>query len=245
LQQQSFGAAGGAVPLAQQAFGFGTQLPEALGQAQEALTQTLQPFDPESTISNFAPARDAAVRNFENVTVPSILERFAGANAVSSSAAPQAVANAGRDLSLGLSSQLGQLLNQGEQSQLNRQQQGIGQALQVAGAPLALTQQAGQAGLGLLGGAAGFGSQQRSLEQQKLNALMAQFQEGQASNNQFLNLLPLALGTQAFENVAQQGGGGLGGVLGGALGAFAGTEKGAGGISNILGGIPGLGSFFG
>jgi len=245
LQQQAFGQAGGAIPLAQQAFGFGTDMPQAFGQAQEQLTRTLQPFDPQSTISNFAPARDAAVRGFENVTVPSIMERFAGANAVQSSAAPQAIAEAGRDLELGLSSQLGKLLQQGEQSQLNRQQAGIGQALQVGQAPLGLTQQAGQAGLGLLGGAADFGAQQRALEQQQLNAMLAKFQEGQAGANPFLNLLPTALGTSAFENIAMQSGGGLGGALGGALGAFAGTEKGAGGISNLLGGIPGLGGFFG
>jgi hypothetical protein len=245
LQQQAFGQAGGAIPLAQQAFGMGTDLPEAFGQAQEQLTRTLQPFDPQSTISNFAPAREVAVRQFEDVTIPNILERFAGANAVRSSAAPQAIADAGSELSQGLSAQLGQLLQQGEQSQLNRQQAGIGQALQVGQAPLNFTQQAGQAGLGLLGGVADFGSQQRSLEQQQLNALMAQFQERQPGANPFLNLLPSALGTTAFENVATQSGGGLGGVLGGAFGAFAGTEKGAGGLSNLLGGIPGLGSIFG
>lgn len=231
LQQQSFGAAGGALPLAQQAFGFGTSLPQAFGQAQDQLTKTLQDFDPQSTISNFAPARDVAVRNFQDVVVPSILERFAGANAVGSSAAPQAVADAGADLSGNLSAQLGQLLQQGEQSQLNRQQAGIGQALQVGQAPLQFTQQAGQAGLGLLGGVADFGAQQRALEQQRLNAARSRFQEGQASSNPFLNLLPTALGTSAFENVAQQGGGGLGDVLGGAFGQFAGSEAGSAALS--------------
>jgi hypothetical protein len=236
LQQQAFGQAGGALPLAQQLFGMGNNLPQAFGQAQDQLTKTLQDFDPQSTISNFAPARDVAVRQFENVTIPNILERFAGAGGVRSSAAPQAIADAGSDLSQGLSAQLGQLLQQGEQSQLNRQQAGIGQALQVGQAPLNFTQQAGQAGLGLLGGVADFGAQQRSLEQQQLNALMAQFQEGQASNNPFLNLLPQALGTTAFENVAQQGGGGLGSILGGAFGSFAGSEAGAGALAGLFGG---------
>jgi hypothetical protein len=242
LQQQAFGLAGGAIPLAQQAFGFGTQLPEALGQAQEQLTRTLQPFDPASTISSFAPARDVAVRAFENVTIPNILERFAGANAVRSSAAPQAIAEAGRDLSLGLSQQLGNLLFGAEQAQLGRQQQGIGQALQVAGAPLGLTQGAAQTGLGILGGVSGFGAQQRALEQQRLAAEQARFTEGLPAANPFLNLLPTALGTQAFENVAFEGGGGLGAALGPAFGGFFGSEAGAGLLAGGLSGLGGLGA---
>jgi hypothetical protein len=205
LQQQAFGLASGLGGLASQAFGFGTELPQALGQAQDQLTRTLQPFDPQSTISNFAPARDVAIRQFEDVTIPNILERFAGANAVRSSAAPQAIADAGSELSQGLSAQLGQLLQQGEQSQLNRQQAGINQALQVAGAPTALTQQAGQTGLGLLQGLFGLGQQQRGITQQGLSGQQQKFQEGLASANPFLNLLPTALGTSSFENIVTPG----------------------------------------
>jgi hypothetical protein len=245
LQDAAFGLAGGIGDITSRLFGQ-AGLPlgqEQLGQAQEQLTRTLAPFDPATTISNFEPARQVALRTFERDILPSALEPFAGADAVDSAASRRAVTEAGTDLSLGLSAQLGTLLQQAEQAQLNRQQAGINQALQVAAAPSALTQAQGQIGAqgaDLLSQLFNIGAGQRGIEQQFLTAEQQRFQEAQPFANPFLNLLPQALGVQAFENVVTPSSPGLGESLLPALGAFAGSPAGSSAITGALGGLGGL-----
>lgn len=246
-QQQAFGMAGGAFPSIGSAFdaasqGIGAFNPQQgydfLNQAQQNLGYATQEFDPQTILDAFEPARDIAVNQFERSTVPALLERF-GATSGGSGALQEQLARAGSDLSLGLSAQIAPSLVQGQQAQLNRQLQGAGLGGQLAQAPGSLAMQSlgiGAGGGDLLGQALGFGSAEQAQNQAMLTADQQRWMEGQAYNNPYLqSLAPLALGTQAFENVVTPGSQGLLGALAPALGSFAGSEAGAGAISSGLG----------
>ena len=234
LQQQAFGLAGGLGQgigagidvFGQSLGGFDpSQGQGLLGQGVGALQGATQQFDPQSILSALEPGRQLAERQFEQRTVPSLLERF-GATSGASGPLNRALAEAGVDLSLGLGAQAAGPLIQGQQAQLNRQLQGAGQFGQFAGIP---GQLAGQ-GLGIGGGATdllsrlfGFGGLQQGLGQGIAGAEQARFQEAQAFANPFLNLLGPALGTQGFQAFQQPSGPSplsqIGGFFGGA-GAF-------------------------
>jgi hypothetical protein len=84
----------------------------------------------------FQPIQAEAQRQFQQQTIPSILNAF-GSNAKSSSALNQALASAGQDLNTSLASQLAQM-----------QLGASGQAAQLAGMPFQQGLSAAQLGLG-------------------------------------------------------------------------------------------------
>lgn len=253
LQQQAFGLAGGlgqgigaGIDVFGQALGGfdPSQGQGLLGQGVQALQGATQQFDPQSILSALEPGRQLAERQFEQRTVPSLLERF-GATSGASGALNRALAEAGEGLSLGLSAQAAGPLIQGQQAQLNRQLQGAGQFGQFAGIP---GQLAGQ-GLGIGGGITdilsqllGIGGAQQGLPRGVAGAEQARFQEAQPFANPFLNLLSPALGTQAFQNVGVQQ---PPGVLSGALGGFGNLLTQPGGINALGGNISNLFDAFG
>ena len=217
LQQQAFDAFG------QLGGQLNNLLPQALQgftAANQSLQQQLQPFDPTNTTNFFNTSiKDPSVRAFQQDIVPGISERFAGKNALRSGAFGRTLARAGSDLSSNLGAQLGNLLFQGEQAHLNRQNQAAGQLASQSLLPAQLANPLMQ-----------LGGLQRGITQQGLSANQSRFLEGLPSNNPALALLGPALNTQAFQPVVTQQSDPFGsamGALGTAGGAFLGTEAGA------------------
>ena len=210
LQQQGFGLAGGLGPgigSGLQAFGGfdPTQGQGFLGQAGQGLTAGLG-FDPtQDILAAFEPSRQLATRQFEQTTVPSLLSRF-GSGSGASGALNKALAEAGADLSLGLSAQTAPFIGQAALNQPGLQFQGAQLGGQLAGVPGQIAQQ----GLGLGGEGLqqllGIGGLQQQGARGRAGANQARFLESQAFNNPFLTqFLGQALGTPAFENIAFQG----------------------------------------
>ena len=249
LQQQAFGLAGGLGQGISQGIDiFGQTLGQFdpsqgqgfLGQAGGALQRGLD-FDPTQSIQDaFAPSRQLALNTFNQQTVPNLLERF-GATSGSSGALNQALSEAGANLSLGLSAQTAPFIGQAALNQPGQQFQGANIGANLAQLPGVLAGQGtaigGQA-TDLLSQLFNIGGLQQGQQAGVAGANQARFQEAQPQNNPFLSLLSQALGTQAFENVFQQGSPGLGGQLLPALGSFVG----GGGLEGFNfggGGLPG------
>ena len=88
-------------------------------QAQGAYGEFLQPYDPEQFQGLFQQAFiDPAMQTYEQQVLPSIQQRYIGANAGSSSALNQALASSASDLSTSLGSQMGQFYQQQQQNKL-------------------------------------------------------------------------------------------------------------------------------
>lgn len=89
---------------------------EGLGpQANEAMSQMLQPYDEEQFQGLFQKAFiDPAMMNYEQQAIPGIKESMISQNASSSSSLNQALAASAQDLSTGLGTQMGQFF-QGQQ----------------------------------------------------------------------------------------------------------------------------------
>ena len=234
LQQQAFSGFGDLGGLGNLGIGLGQQGlqqfdPGAsqgfLDQAGGALQQGLQGFDPERILSALEPGRQLAQRQFDEKTVPNLLERF-GATSGSSGALNQALAEAGANLSLGLNAQAAPFLGQAALSAPGQQFQGAGLAGNLAQLPGQLAQQSlglGAGGSDILGQLLNVGGQQRGIAQEPLSA---QFQAAQQPAQLLGGFAPLGLGTQAFTNFQQQQGpSGVGQALGG-LGSFIGKQEG-------------------
>jgi hypothetical protein len=192
LQQQGFNFAGGLGFDPSQGQGF-------LDTSQQALQQGLQPIDTQAIAQAFEPSRQQALSTFQRDIVPNITERF-GATSGASGALNRAFAEAGRDLSLGLSAQQAPFVGQAILNAPGQQFAGAQLGGQLAGIP---GQLAGQ-GLGFAGGLAGLGAQQRGIQQQQLGAEQQRFQEAQPFNNPFLaQFLGTGLGTRGFENIIE------------------------------------------
>ena len=209
LQQQAFGLAGGlGQGIGAGLQGFGQFDPSQgqgfLNQAGGALQQGLG-FDPtQSILDAFGPSRQLALNNFNQRTVPGLLERF-GAQSGRSGALNQAFAEAGANLELGLSAQTAPFIGQAALNRPGQQFQGAQLGGQLAGIPGQLAGQGFNLGSQGLMQLLGIGAQQQSLPIGIAGAEQARFGEAQAFNNPFLNLLGPALGTQGFENIAFQG----------------------------------------
>lgn len=243
LQQQGFGLAGGLAPgigagldLFGQTLGQfdPTQGQGFLGQAQGALQQGLG-FDPTQDILRaFEPSRRLAMRGFEQDIVPGLLERF-GATSGPSGPLNRALAEAGAGLELGLSAQTAPYIGQAALQQPGLQFAGAGLGGQLAGVPGQLAQQGAQLGgmsTDLLSQLFNIGGLQQQLPRGVAGAEQARFMEAQPYANPFLTQFgPLALGTQAFQNVIQPQGQGLGSALLPGLGSFLGGMGGGGGGS--------------
>ena len=248
LQQQAFGLAGGLAPgigagldlFGQSISGFDPSQGQGfLGQAGQALGKGLG-FDPtQDILKAFEPSRRLAMRGFEENIVPNLLERF-GATSGPSGPLNRALAEAGAGLELGLSAQTAPFIGQAALQQPGLQFQGAGLGGQLAGIPGQLAQQGtqlGGQGADLLSQLFNIGGLQQQLPRGVAGAEQARFQEGQPFANPFLSQFgPLALGTQAFTNVIQPQGQGLGSALLPGLGAFAG----AGGFQNVGSQLAGL-----
>ena len=247
LQQQAFGLAGGLGPgigaglgiFGQTLGGFDPSQGQGfLGQAGQGLTAGLG-FDPtQDILAAFEPSRQLATRQFEQTTVPSLLSRF-GSGSGASGALNRALSEAGANLSLGLSAQTAPFIGQAALQQPGLQFQGAQLGGQLAGIPGQLAQQGVNIGGGatdLLSQLFNIGGLQQQLPRGQAAAEQARFQEAQPFANPFLNFLGPALGTSAFENIAQPQGPGLGASLLPAIGAFAGS----GGLSSLAGSLGGL-----
>lgn len=240
LQNQAFsgfgglgGLGAGALGLAQQGLsGFDPSLSQGfLDQAGGALQQGLQGTDTQAITDAFAPSRQLAQNQFQQETIPNLLERF-GASSGGSGALQSQLANAGSNLSLGLRAQEAPFIGQAALNRPGQQFQGAGLAGNLAGIPGQLAQQSlglGASGSDLLGQLLNVGGIQRGIAQEPLNA---QFQAAQQPANLLAQFGPLGLGTQAVTNFQQQQQPGLFQSLLPALGGFAG----AGGFNGLFGG---------
>lgn len=101
--------------------GFLQQIFGQLGQpGVETLGQFLQPYDPEQFQGLFQQAFiDPALLSYEQQVLPAIQQRFVDANAGSSSALNQALAQSATDLSTMLGSQMGQFYQNQQANQLS------------------------------------------------------------------------------------------------------------------------------
>ena len=258
LQQQGFGLAGGLAPgigagidLFGQTLGQfdPTRAQGLLGTSEQALGRGLG-FDPTQDILRaFEPSRRLATRGFEEETVPFLSERF-GATSGPSGAFNKALSEAGANLQLGLSAQTAPFIGQAALQQPGLQFQGAGLGGNLAQLPGILAQQGtrlGAQGTDLLTQLLNIGGLQQQLPRGQAAAEQARFQEAQPQANPFLSQFgPLALGTQAFTNVVQPQGQGLGAALLPALGTFFGTESGSEFATTLAtGGLTGLGRLLG
>lgn len=79
----------------------------------------MQPYDPEQMQGLFQQSFiDPAMQAYEQQVLPSIQQRFIGANAGSSSALNQALASSAADISTSIGSQAGQFYQQAQQNKL-------------------------------------------------------------------------------------------------------------------------------
>lgn len=254
LQQQAFGLAGGLGPgigagidlFGQTLGGFDPGRAQGLlGTSEQALQRGLG-FDPtQDILSALEPGRQLAQRQFEQETVPFLLERF-GATSGPSGALNRALSEAGADLSLGLGAQAAPFLGQAALQQPGIQFQGAGLGGNLAQLPGQLALQGAQlGGIGtdLLSQLFNIGGLQQQLPRGIAGAEQQRFEEAQPFRNPFLTQFgPLALGTQAFQNVGVQQPPGLGSSVLPGLGSLLGQQ---GGISNLFGNIGALGQGIG
>lgn len=113
--------------LQQQAFGFAGRLPSFLqGPA-------FQPFDPAQITAQFQPTAQFARQGFQQETIPAIMAALGATGTARSSGAANILGRQGRNLELGLASQLGQQQFGAQQAQLGRQAMLPGLAGQMGG----------------------------------------------------------------------------------------------------------------
>jgi len=252
LQQQGFGAAGGLTPLSQAGMGYfgnvlsGTDPMAAQGyeqMASQGLQNVMQPFDPSMVSQVMQPAQDLAMQNYQQNVVPYIMERYgAGANAKNAGAMWSELGKQGANMSLGLSNQMAQYLYPAWQNQLGRQQQGVGQAMQLSQIPGQTLSQAGQiGGMGadLLGQQMNIGGVQRDITGQGMQEQYQKYQQAQPYNNPYLQMAMNLLSQGAsmpMQVGQQQQGPGMASLLPG-LGSFLGSEN---SMSNLFGNLGGL-----
>lgn len=203
LQQQAFGGLGG---IGQQGFdiagqqlaGFDpSQAQGFLGQAGGALSQGLQGVGTQAITDAFAPSRQLAQNQFQQETIPNLLERF-GASSGGSGALQQQLAQAGGNLSLGLRAQEAPFIGQAALNAPGQQFQGAGLAGNLAQLPGRLAGQGLGISQNILQQLLSAGGQQRGISGEQLRA---QQQTALQPQNLLAQFGPLGLGTQSFENV--------------------------------------------
>lgn len=118
----------------QQRFLSGLGLGGLAQQAGSAYGQFLQPFDQQQSQNLFNQSVvDPAMMNFQNQILPSIQQRFVDANAGSSSALNQALAQSATDLTTALGSQYGQFFQNQQQSHQQNQMNALSGLSGLAG----------------------------------------------------------------------------------------------------------------
>ncbi len=212
LQTSAFDLAGGLSPGIEgglQQFGqfdpaMGGQF---MGMGQQGLSDIMQPFDPTSTQEAWQANMRPAFNMWRDEVVPAIQERGVATTGTGDAGGiGREISRSGRDLATNQSAMLANALFSGEQAQLGRQQVGVNQAMNFAQLPGQLAGQGQQLAAGGLGQMAGMGGMQRGINQQFLGAGQDVFNEAQAFNNPWLQYLPQALGSSAFDTVVGQEG---------------------------------------
>lgn len=202
-----------------------------LSQGQGALDTMLADFDPTSAMNFFEKSiKNPTMQTWQKDVMPSIMEKFAGNNAVDSGAMQRELARSGTDMMTNLNGQLANVMYSAQNDQLGRQQQGVNQSMNMAMAPGQLAGQYGNLadlGLNQAGQAMNAGTVGRGIEQEGLTDSYNKWLSSQGYNNPWLTqYLSQALGVPAFENVATEQPMGLGTML-------------------TLGGMNAAGSYFG
>lgn len=255
LQQAGFDVAQGLTPIAsggQQYFGdvLGRADPSApgraMGMAETGLQNVMQPFDPSTIMEGLQPGRELAMDTFGDISKVLRERSVAGAGTADTGGLDRALAREGGRLSLGLGAQAFPYLAQGQQAQLGRQQQGVGQAMNLAQLPGSVLGQAGQVGgmgADMLSQALNIGGQQRGITGEQMGEDLSKWQFQQPWANPYINVINSLQGGAPLQSygVTQQGPGlaaqmmpALGGMLGaGGLGSF-GTPA-IGGMTSSLG----------
>jgi hypothetical protein len=202
LQQTGFDVAQGLTPMAtggQQYFGdiYGQMdvgaPSRAMGTAESALADVMAPYDPEMAKQTLEPARQLALDTYFRDIVPGLKESYVSrAGTADAGALNRAFAREGSNLSLGLSNQLAQLLYSGSEAQKNRQQAGVGQAMQLAGLPGQVLGQAGQIGgmsTDALAQMLSMGTMQRGITQEQMYEPYQKWATEQPYNNPWTQVL--------------------------------------------------------
>jgi hypothetical protein len=250
LQQAGFDVAQGLTPIAaggQQYFGdmlagADPSAPgRAMGMAETGLQNMMQPFDPSTVTEGLQPARQLAMDTFRDISRALKERSVAGAGTADTGGLDRALAREGGRLSLGLGAQAYPYMFQGQQNQLGRQQQAIGQAQNQAQLPGSVLGQAEGLGMNTLSQALNIGGQQRGIAGDRW-----QFEQPWASP--WFNAIGTLQGGAPLTSygVEQQGPGMLAQMmpmLGGLMGTQGGMTNlagnlGLGGVSNALFGNP-------
>jgi len=261
LQQAGFGLMGGLSPLASGAMGYfgdvlGQTKPGAAQQYQQlggqTLEQLMQPFDTASfTQQVMDPTKAYAMQTYQQDIMPMLMEKY-GTSSKDSGALWNILGKQGANISTALGAQMAPYLYEGQQAQLNRQQQGVNQAMQMAQLPGSLLQQAGGiAGMGtdLVSQMLNAGAQQRGIAGEGLQEQASKYQLSQPYSNPWLTqYLGTILGTSPVSPYAIQSAPsawssmlpGLGSMLGQGISDM-GLSGMAGMGSSLLGGLGGLG----
>lgn len=131
----------GAGPLQERAFGMLENIigdeDSLYGRGRDVIDDLFQPYDPTADRDFFETAiRRPAMQEFEDVTMPNVMERFVGQNAMDSGAARRAVAKAGGDLQMGLSAKLADILYGGRRESEARRERMVPMAADYEMSPV-------------------------------------------------------------------------------------------------------------
>lgn len=218
LQQMGFDIAQGLTPVAsggQQYFGdmlVGAD-PSApwrsMGMAETGLQDVMQPFDPSTVTEGLQPGRDLAMDIFNRDIIPALKERYvAKAGTADAGGLDRALAREGGRLSLSMGAQAYPYLFQGGQNQLNRQQMGVNQAMNLAGVPGQVLGQAGQVGgqgMNMLSNILGYGAMERGITGEQMQEPFQKWQTQQPYNNPWINVLNSLRGSAPQMDYISQG----------------------------------------
>lgn len=254
LQQAGFDVAQGLTPIAsggQQYFGgmLGQADPSApgraMGMAETGLQDVMQSFDPSTVTEGLQPGKELALDTYFRDIIPALKEQYvAGAGTADTGALDRAMAREGGRLSLGLGAQAYPYLYGGQQAQLGRQQQGVGQAMNLAQLPGSVLGQAGQVGgmgTDLLSQALNIGGVQRGIAGEQMGEEAGKWQFQQPWASPWTDVLSRLQGAAPQYDYYSQGQApGMFSQMMPGLGAFMGTEKGSGMLSSGIGALGGL-----
>lgn len=250
LQQMGFDIAQGLTPIAsggQQYFGdvLAGADPSApgrsMGMAEQGLRDVMQSFDPSTVTEGLQPGRDLAMDMFNRDIIPALKERYvAKAGTADAGGLDRALAREGGRLSMGMGAQAYPYLFQGQQNQLNRQQTGVNQAMNLAGLPGQVLGQAGQVGgqgMDMLSNILGYGAMERGITGEQMQEPFQKWQTQQPYNNPWINVLNSLQGSAPQMDYLSQDKGpgaaqflpGLGSIMSKATGGFLGGSSGTGG----------------
>jgi len=216
-----------------------------MGIAETGLQDVMQPFDPSMVMEGLQPGKELALDTYFRDIIPALKERYvAGAGTADTGALDRAMAREGGRLSLGLGAQAFPYLYGGQQAQLGRQQQGVSQAMNLAGTQGQVLGQAGQVGgmgTDMLSQMMNIGGQQRGITGEQMGEAAGKWQFQQPWASPWTDVVSRLGGSAPqMDYINQQQGPGMLSQMLPALGSFAGSYlRNMGGTSSATG-IPGL-----